>query len=829
MMPSALTQRLIWKSLRQSVSLLVTLLLLVSIMSYITASLSRADVGTIASQMIILVPILFSVGAGAVLISFDRDAKAMDWLKSLPVRWYQVAFTPVVVATGLLVLLWFLVYLFYLSIRSPFGLDARDDYLPGMLYIASHSFYLLLCGFASAWIFRSPLPALLGIVPLAAIPAILQYGGQEFVHWFTGSSNLRHASDLPMPIAIGLLGVCGMGMVVGTAGLSRAVFLPETHDATGRGPKSFVLAAIDRLSSIADVFRRDAVQPAIPMARMSTVLWGFYSENRGIFRAGQVAVFVFAGCLVRLHQWSPLDRGHGIAAIIAFLSGIILLAIPVVTFQADANRDRVRFLTERGIRPRELWWSRQLITLGIVSLFLLVITLLGISNPQFIHREGSELDSWALLFVMVFNAYALSQWIGQVVHRVTLAIFISLVAVIFSSVWITSEKQSLWTVVASDIVLLIATYRMMLPWMERRIDWRYWLGHAKYAAIVTVLLVSPWMFQVFKRSASRFYPKLGDVTITWRDDWEREASAAYHESPPESVLSIRNSESDGTDWQNPPFLQIKDRQERAEAKLRLLEDAALFQREEFYKMLTAPLPPNARLHFNPSSIYSTSKLVSHGEKLRLEALHLPTLDSDLSPEAKYVLWVQLMVGITNGLRKSHHLFSQEIADQYEIWLIKQCLESETRRRIDDDTFDTICDLVGDPKKRWDARRRAFLVSEWNRRRGFEPNLYPNFSRTKNDYPAAAISPLIEYIEAAKLGRGKYPGEALAAISGLEPEHFGIGIGADWLRIDDARKDGFPLGVVLPVATLWGAGWEQQGEQLRKLAGDVESASRETVQ
>jgi hypothetical protein len=466
--------------------------------------------------------------------------------------------------------------------------------------------------------------------------------------------------------------------------------------------------------------------------------------------------------------------------------------------------------------------------LGIASLFLLVMTLLGISNPQYIYRERSELDSWTLLFVLVFNAYALSQWIGQVVHRITLAIFISLVAVIFSSVWILNEKPSLWAVAASDIVLLVATYRMMLPWMERRIDWRYWLGHAKYAAIVTILLLSPLLFLIITRSASLVYAQFEGGTVSWRGDWDQEALVAFNSSPPETALAIPNY-SDNFDGKNQLFLGIEDPQERAKATLRLLEKAAQFQHDEFYDRLSHDFTRGEGIHFEPGDIYRANQLVDYGERLRLEALHLPALDADLSPEAKYARWVQLMVRLTNGLRRSHHLVSQEIADQYEIWLIKQCLEGDTRRLIDDESFDAICNLVGDPKKRWDSRRRALLVTEWNRRLRNEPGPYPHRSGTKNEYPYGAIGPLIEYIEAAKLGRGDYPAEVLRDATGMEPEHFGIGAGTLWVRIDDARKHGFPLGVIVPVATLWGAGWEQQGEQLRELAGNTESVAREAVQ
>ena len=98
MMPSMMTQRLAWKSVRQSISLVVTLIVLVAGLVFIVGYFSRGYTWDVARQLTTMVPILFAVGAGTVLISFDRDAKAMDWLKSLPVRWHQVVFTPMVVA-----------------------------------------------------------------------------------------------------------------------------------------------------------------------------------------------------------------------------------------------------------------------------------------------------------------------------------------------------------------------------------------------------------------------------------------------------------------------------------------------------------------------------------------------------------------------------------------------------------------------------------------------------------------------------------------------------------------------------------------------------------
>ena len=80
-------------------------------------------------------------------------------------------------------------------------------------YYVAHSFYLLFCGFAAAWMLRAPLPALLTIMPLASIPAMIEYSWQAFERWSTGGPKFLYMQISICSKPLGVLGICGLGML----------------------------------------------------------------------------------------------------------------------------------------------------------------------------------------------------------------------------------------------------------------------------------------------------------------------------------------------------------------------------------------------------------------------------------------------------------------------------------------------------------------------------------------------------------------------------------------------------------------------------------------
>ena len=98
-----------WKEIRLITPLLLMLIAIAVVTLFLPALI---DAGTqrylnVAELALLLFPILFAAGAGAVLVGQEREQRTMDWLATLPVSPHQLIAGKFLVAFGGLVLTWF--------------------------------------------------------------------------------------------------------------------------------------------------------------------------------------------------------------------------------------------------------------------------------------------------------------------------------------------------------------------------------------------------------------------------------------------------------------------------------------------------------------------------------------------------------------------------------------------------------------------------------------------------------------------------------------------------------------------------------------------------
>lgn len=834
MMLSANVRRLTYKAVRQSIPLITAILCASIALALYNGFTERTGFWRGLSIWLLLVPMFFPVGIGTTLVSMERESKGTQWLISLPVRWQPVVFTPLVVALVELAIFWCIVF----GIHWTADFDFKEYSRLGVAftYYVFHSFYLLICGFTAAWLVRSPLPSLLCVIPLAAVPAIIEIVRQQWLlYWDRYAKSVYGIQDISMPSAIGTMGACGVGMLAIMSLAGRRAIAPQSGG-TDNYATGLYKEVLKQITAWAESFSRSSTSEQRPMYRMSTLLWGYHRENRNIFRFGQLSIAAFAYLLYLnsvIYNLSHYETTKFFVAITLFLLGIFIVTIPVLTFQTDSMRDRVRFLTERGISPRELWWSRQLVMLGFASLFIIILGLTLKSYSSILEYELGHSRNWSLLIVLVINTYCLSQWIGQMIPRVTVAIFISLIAVLFSAFSIIGTRDPLWSIAIGNLIMLFATYRMMRPWMERRINWRYYLGHAKYiAAFCLIHYVLKFAFFV-QEQIQWGYPRPFSSDLSHSKDWHIQASSIAERGPEEDTITLSGRFTVDDIKAGRDFSEITDRQKRSDAIVEYLSQEQPLHWEELANELLAQIQTDHALHFDPEIKFSLpSEILSFGTYLKFEALGAKD-DEIESAELNYHRWVALVTRLTGGLRRSHVLLSQEIADHYEVWLIKQCLDRDTRRLIDSKDFAAICELVGNKQRRWHARKEALLATYWKSRKTMHSDeswfaLTNVVSGKPYVVEARVVGTLCTYIDAKLAGEAKFPADELNKLLVLHHETYSAGPNAAWLRIDDARRPGIYLGAIVPVAMLWGGGWETQGEQLRTLVAPDKAESTEVA-
>lgn len=183
----------------------------------------------------------------------------------------------------------------------------------------------------------------------------------------------------------------------------------------------------------------------------------------------------------------------------------------VGTFLADQQQSGFRFFAEHGVRPRRVWFTRQLLwSLPLLPLAALgVLAVLTISPHPDDHNwwlvYGDQYQSWGMahfpwltaigraarLVGVVAVAYSAAQFSSMLFRSGFLAGFF---AILFSSLlggWALLMMELgvpwIWSVLPIPLVLLLATFVHSSDWMLERHTGRAWL---KLAMIVGLPLVA---------------------------------------------------------------------------------------------------------------------------------------------------------------------------------------------------------------------------------------------------------------------------------------------------------------------------------------------------
>lgn len=492
-MNTKVMQRLIWKDARTLTPLVIATLaglvglnLTVLVLDYMDAFDHNRWLFT--RIIWFLVPNLLALGAPALLIGGEEESGALAWMRTLPSSWRACAASKLGVTTLCLCAAWLISTLLYwlqwnIAAETVVFWTRGEDVLGNtngsgdtglpLLTMWTHSVVLMLISFSMAYLFRSPINALIAVVPaMTAVTIFLlqieeTLFGQAFPPVTGPTTNFSYVSIV---LAVLLL-----------------LFLVHQWAAKRRltGPQSRLSQRLENGVSM-EAFR----PPAMPVSTWygvslsqrrpsvtGALLW--QSVRQSGWALVPLAIAAMVGGTMSIFGRSPSDE------LASMIAGAALFVIAGLTWYGDSVRRRCVFLFDRGVSPTLIWRTRLFPTLSAVAIVTLVFAL-GWMVMDWRSRE------WLPLLTTIIIGYSLCQLVSQWSPRPALAFFVGPIFLVFALFWfmplINRYHDAVWWAIwPSAPVLLFASWRLTPRWLAGSIDGAYNKRIAMYFALAAVL------------------------------------------------------------------------------------------------------------------------------------------------------------------------------------------------------------------------------------------------------------------------------------------------------------------------------------------------------
>jgi len=799
-------RELLRKELRQLSPLIIGILLLAGV-CYALFEFQPANwrISTFSQGYILLaIPALFAVGAGAMSVSQEKETRTIHWLSALPLSHQRLITTKFVGAMIVWGSLWLVVLACFLLIdflrfNNPFpwySPDAHPVRSYWIIFWILHSLYLLVVGFLTAWRFSSSMISLIVFVPLAIAPSLLRFG----IAYLQNPFRPLGSSIYDATLAQALIAVL-VGLVIAAWFMQRfaRASLAPTESQLPRNPYASTLRGLD----VTKQSSQSVLRPTTAM------LWQFIHQNKTILVSILVASAIGAViALIASNSWNQSQR-YDVEPWVIILFAACISWMGVLAFQGDNLQERIRFLSERGVRPAKVWLTRLLIPFSFAGAVALLYALLR-SRYQAMEPEDTHLPVWLVfLLAMMFIGY--SHWLSQLVRNPILgaigAPLISAMAIaclIFSHVEMGTPKPYLVLIL---IAPFIATSLMMRRWMDRRLDWRFWLCHLGILAFAAMgpLLDLGWYVARYPNMPQAMQAALRDEAKEF----------AFETAAPQSI-SFNSLITSNQGYFGFGDLSVDQKLTIAEA----MDDSEMLLQE--FERQSAKYASGIR--------FDDNKLVV--SRVITSRVRLQRSDNDKDALTRYQDDVKLLFSITKATRTNRYLQSQEQADLLEIALLSELLQPDAKERVDAAEFKRYVRYLADSDLRNEARRTALIVSwaDFDRRTtDGEMTAFGNYwwPRWVQEMPQIKLSltwrrhvnhltkVLLELLEVGPTATEAQKRELLAnrLTSPALPSAW-----ATWAlgnRVDDPRIDGIPTGSSDVPGDQWLAGWEQVARDLEK--------------
>lgn len=734
-------------------------------------------------------PSLFAVGAGVLLVGQEKERRTLDWLRSLPISARDLVAVKLATGVAALLAVWGLNSLLLVILMLPAGrwpqAAPADSWLfsTGWEYLwPLQSVFLLLAGFATAWIFRSSLVALLAVVPLALLPGAVTSVLNQVVR---KPSRLGWAFEDPDPwmAAVALIALSIPLLLVGWRRAIRYLAPDRVFER-----RFFRRRAADDTRDEPSIWTRPTHAPA------GMLIWQFLGQNKPVLQ-GLAALLLVAVGLLATERGPVLDSGRVVlAALLALLSASWL---GVLAFQGDGVQDRIRFLAERGLTPGKLWWTRHVPPLSLLATAL-ALTLMFL--PADLRR--SHLSPLGLLCVVaaVLFTYTVSQAVGQVFRSATIAAIAAPVVTWGLAAYGGSLTALLgvpcWLLAVCALLPWLATFVLMRRWMDGRVGRGFWGAHAGFLAVGLVLPLGPAGLVLVSQPTM-------PAQVRRQLEAESRTYGGVYTEPRELVLRFL----DPAAVHAPPADRLVEGRTAAE------------QLEDDLSLDSAPL------RFVPRVMVY---LLGEARLARM------SLEQDVAAEAnreRYRRTLTLTGRLVERFRLSWRLQDQDGADLIEIWLVNELGWAQAESWLGAEAYAGLVRSLSNDVARNAARRRAVVMSwaayrrqslgaegriggyDW---RGAEaPLLFrvsPPLRRRVADYLTWRM---LERLEQSQPADSVSQTRELADYWGVRDLYYGLGPGGEWMRADQPAKFAFPLEHFsrLTPGSQWHAGWERMAQEL----------------
>ncbi|MFG0261966.1 MAG: hypothetical protein ACF788_06220 [Novipirellula sp. JB048] len=655
-----------------------------------------------------------------------------------------------------------------------------------------HSVFLLACGFFTAWRCKSTFISLLAILPLAGIPFVLRLLGYGVWSQITGRRFVEPLTADAVTIGINAAAILILGWMAYRA--AEQTLAPREPIVEPSIP--------NRISQPLSSSRSPHSVPRIPFRWLfSSLLWQSLRHNRTTLAA--LAMLMSVGMVSSLFSIQPLSRPSSEPSFLALgaLAGLLGVSwLGVVCFTGDGSAARMRFLADRGVSPTLAWLGRHAIGMWMITVLLLLHTAVTYGVLVSGGENRRPLPSTALVALVVFVVYGVSQWTSQLTRLLAVSAVLAPVLALAAAGWLAASaafyEAPLGLVLVCGVLPYVASWWQMGRFMDQTRGPAVWGVSLLIAGLFIALPMIPLQIELAT------LPKLSAAR---RASLQSQADALGQRS-----VNLR------------PIVLASFPGEQDEQGPRSQEQAELlFQTRR-------SLTPNELIRIPPLTPHHIDAATIDGRTLN-QILALATyakLDfefSGSSPQTTETLgdWFRILTIIAARLRDSDRLRDQDFADQVEIWL-NRALQSDAIGTLDQRDFVTRAKrLLADRKGRYEARRRA-LLSSWshadtaeNRLGGyslsFAAEARPVFSggARSRHLIDAVVDAALRMLEAGEAGQSTEPmRRQLHALLVSEKVQFDDGPYSDRIR-------NYPLSEYQLPARRWYAGWEQAAGDSRK--------------
>ena len=672
---------LIWKEIRQLkplLVLLVSLTLAMIVFQQVVELLATSQPPNFSGHLILLMPMLFAVGAGPMLVSQEWSTKSMSWLRTLPISANRIITTKWLVGLISLVAIWIIslttaaltgvtfteqVQQSAMQTTESFVADLYRSNVVQLLLVGS--LYLLTSGYFVGWWIRDQVLTLVALIAAIFFPIVVWAITQAIFDPNEGQE----------PSATSLLAMLIGATVIATGlmyGLGVRALNPLGAPRFGLASEN--AAAVPHATTVAATPRFGSSF----VAMVWQIIWGARLKY---------AIVVGALGLAILLQYSSAQGARAFGVMIA---GLSFFGLASLSFQGTSGRQSIRFLSQRGVSPLQAYAAIHSVPMAIICTSFLGYSLWYASSPA---QWGASASPIAML-ALVLTAYGMCQWFSQFSSN----LFISsiggpIIAFLLTISLIFMPQVGTPFVVVGLLAVLpyLATAMMMRRFMD---------GGDRKLSTVLLCSFAVLIFLVptgFAINAVRSAPRMTDAErLSFIENGQREfrRRRSHKQLVPMSVMAPRDTDQDSLNGA-PRGDRVSAYALRAD--LQIPNDHALLSDSGLYRSSTfSYAQPNTS---RTSVVQSWLDICGH----KITAYLSAPADQNWDELKPWVVGSGRMIG---GLRRSDMLQSQADADALSALWVLALQEPEFDSRRQTQEIAELVEAIGTRRSRAQARKHA---------------------------------------------------------------------------------------------------------------------------